>query len=228
MLEYIRENYIELCREIDEAVKKRGGGEVKLVSVTKSGTDEELLSLIEAGAPDIGENRPQELVRRGELLRQNGHTPRLHEIGNLQKNKVRHIIESVYMIHSVDSLELAREIDKRAKAIERRVPILIEVNSGREEAKGGVMPEDAEALFLQIRELDSLIVSGIMTMGPVTDDPENLRPYFRSTRELFDHLNTKYSFEGEPTLSMGMSDSFRVAIEEGSTLVRVGSRIFKK
>lgn len=228
MLKHIKDNYDALCREIDEAVNKRGGGAVKLVSVTKSGTDEELLSLVEAGAADIGENRPQELVRRGELLRTNGFAPKLHEIGNLQKNKVRHIIESVYMIHSVDSLELAREIDKRAKAIGRRVPILIEVNSGREEAKGGVMPEDAEALFLEVRELDSLIVSGLMTMGPVTDDPENLRPYFRSTRELFDHLNTEYGFEGEPTLSMGMSDNFRVAIEEGSTLVRVGSRIFKK
>ena len=228
MLEYIKRNYECLCREIDEAVKIRGGGDVLLVAVTKSGSDEELLALIEAGASDIGENRPQELVRRGELLRAEGHTPRLHEIGNLQKNKVRHIIESVHMIHSVDSLELAKEIDKRAKAIGRRVPILIEVNSGREEAKGGVMPEDAEELFLEVRKLDSLIVSGIMTMGPVTDDPENLRPYFRKTRELFDRLNTTYGFEGKPTLSMGMSDSFRVAIEEGSTLVRVGSRIFKK
>ena len=228
MLKYINENYECLRREIDEAVRKRGGGEVELVAVTKSGTDEELLALLEAGAVDIGENRPQELVRRGELLRSAGYTPRLHEIGNLQKNKVRHIIESVHMIHSVDSLELAREIDKRAKAIGRRVPILIEVNSGREEAKGGVMPEEAEELFLRIRELDSLIVSGLMTMGPVTDDPEDLRPYFRSTRELFDKLNAKYGFEGKPTLSMGMSDSFRVAIEEGSTLVRVGTRIFKK
>ena len=228
MLEYIKRNYDCLRREIDEAVAKRGGGEVELVAVTKSGSDEELISLLEAGAPDIGENRPQELVRRGDLLRAQGYAPRLHEIGNLQKNKVRHIIESVYMIHSVDSLELAREIDKRAKAIGRRIPILIEVNSGREEAKGGVMPEDAEELFLRVRELDSLIVSGIMTMGPVTDDAENLRPYFRSTRELFDKINTNYGFEGKPTLSMGMSDSFEAAIAEGSTIVRIGRSLFEK
>ena len=94
--------------------------------------------------------------------------------------------------------------------------------------KNNVISEYAEALFLQIRELDSLIVSGIMTMGPVTDDPENLRPYFRSTRELFDHLNTKYGFEGEPTLSMGMSDSFDIAVECGSTMVRVGGGLFKQ
>ena len=228
MLEYIRKNYEELKSELEELSLARGNGAVKLVAVTKSGSDEELLALAECGVTDVGENRPQELVRRGALLREAGYTPRLHEIGNLQKNKVRHIIENVAMIHSLSSIDLAREIDRRAEAIGRRVPVLIEVNSAMEEAKGGVAPAEVEEFFLEARKLPSLIISGLMTMGPVSESAEDMRPYFRATRELFDMIETKYGFEGEPTLSMGMSDSYRVAIEEGATLVRVGSKIFKK
>ena len=225
--DYVRKNYEELKKEITLLSEKRGT-EVTLVSVTKSGSDEELVALIEAGASDMGENRPQELVRRGALLKDRGLTPRLHEIGNLQRNKVKSIIESVSLIHSVDGYALAEEISKRACAVGRRVPVLIEVNSAREEAKGGIMPEDAEAFFLKIRELPGICVQGIMTMGPVVDDPEEIRPYFRLTRELFDSVKEKYGFEGGGILSMGMSDSYRVAIEEGSTLVRVGRRLFQK
>lgn len=228
MYEYVKNNYEALLSEIDELARAAGRGAVRLVAVTKSGSDEELIKLAECGASDIGENRPQELVRRGALLREAGYTPRLHEIGNLQKNKVRHIIENVSMIHSLDSLGLAEEINRRAAAVGRRVPVLIEVNSAREAAKGGVMPEDVEALYLEVRKLPQLIVSGLMTMGPVSDNAEDMRPYFKLTRELFDTLNNKYGFEGEATLSMGMSDSYRVAIEEGATLVRVGHKIFHK
>ena len=153
--------------------------------------------------------------------------PALHEIGNLQKNKVKLIIDDVALIHSLDSLELAREIDRRAASIGRRVPVLVEINSAEEEAKGGILPRDAEEFFLEVRKYKNLIVSGFMTMGPVCDDPEDIRPYFRRTREIFDTVRTKYGFEGTPTLSMGMSDSYRVAIEEGSTLVRVGRRLFE-
>lgn len=228
MYEYVKNNYEALLEEIEELSRAAGRGAVRLVAVTKSGSDEELIKLAECGASDIGENRPQELVRRGALLREAGYTPRLHEIGNLQKNKVRHIIENVSMIHSLDSLGLAEEINRRAAAVGRRVPVLIEVNSAREAAKGGVMPEDVEALYLEVRKLPQLIVSGLMTMGPVSDNAEDMRPYFKLTRELFDTLNNKYGFEGEATLSMGMSDSYRVAIEEGATLVRVGHKIFHK
>ena len=225
--DYISKNYRELMREIGELAAKRGG-EVRLVCVTKSGTDEELLALAACGATDIGENRPQELVRRGVLLRAAGYSPRLHEIGNLQKNKVRHIVPSVYMIQSVDSVALATEIDRRAAAIGRRIPVLLEVNSAREEAKGGALPEEVEALARRVRELPNLSVAGLMTMGPVSDDPEDMRPYFRLTKELFDRIKEKGGFEGEGVLSMGMSDSYRIAIEEGATLVRVGHKIFEK
>lgn len=225
--DYIRKNYEELCSEIDLLAKK-AGQEITLVAVTKSGSDEELVALIEAGASDMGENRPQELVRRGELLKEKGLTPRLHEIGNLQRNKVKSIIGSVALIHSVDGVELAEEIGKRASAIGRVVPILIEVNSAKEEAKGGIMPDAVEDFYLKIREIEGISVEGIMTMGPVTDDPEEIRPYFRLTKEIFDRLNEKYGFKNGGILSMGMSDSYRVAIEEGSTLVRVGRRLFQK
>ncbi|MBQ2876473.1 MAG: YggS family pyridoxal phosphate-dependent enzyme [Clostridia bacterium] len=223
---YIKENFDALSLEIAE-YGKRYGRRITLVSVTKSGTDEELVALCRAGASDIGENRPGELARRGVLLREAGLTPTLHEIGNLQRNKVKLIIENVALIHSLDSLSLAEEINKQAAKCGRRVPVLIEINSGREENKGGILPECAEEFFLKVRELPSLSVAGLMTMGSVCTEPEDSRKYFRLTYELYRELSEKYGFEGEGILSMGMSDSYKVAIEEGSTLVRVGRRLFR-
>ena len=225
--EYIHNNFRELSEEI-RALGEQYGREITLVAVTKSGSDEELCALAEAGVLDIGETRPGELRRRGDLLREKGFTPALHEIGNLQRNKVKLIIESVSLIHSLDNLALAKEIDKQAAKVSRQVPVLIEINSAREEQKDGVLPEDAEEFLLEVKKLPSLQVMGLMTMGPVVDDPEKIRPYFKLTRELFDRLNRSCGFEGEGILSMGMSDSYRVAIEEGSTLVRVGRRLFNK
>lgn len=223
---YIEDNLHALRREIDE-LSQEYGREVTLVAVTKSGSDEELVELVRSGAADIGENRPGELRRRGDLLKSAGLTPTLHEIGNLQRNKVKLIIESVGLIHSLDNMALAAEIDKQAARVGRRVPVLIEINSAREEQKDGVLPEDAEDFFLKVRDLPNISVAGLMTMGPVCDEPEEIRPYFRLTRELFDRLNRTYGFEGG-ILSMGMSDSYRIAIEEGSTLVRVGRKLFNR
>lgn len=220
---YINENLRELLAEI--AALRDG---VTLVAVTKSGSDEELLALCRAGITDIGENRPGELARRGALMKEAGFSPRLHEIGNLQRNKVKYIIEDVALIHSLDNFALAEEINKQAGKAGRRVPVLIEINSAGEESKGGIAPSEVEEFFLKVRELPNLAVSGIMTMGPVVDDPEKMRPYFRATKEIFDRLNKTYGFVGEGILSMGMSDSYAVAIEEGATLVRVGRKLFNK
>jgi pyridoxal phosphate enzyme (YggS family) len=214
--------------EIRDLANGLGVKTPKLVCVTKSGSDEELVALIKAGAADIGENRPGEVKRRGDLLREAGYAPRMHEIGTLQRNKIKLIADSVYMIHSVDSFQLAKDINRHAEARGRIIPVLIEVNSAKEEQKSGVMPEDAEKLLYEISELSSIKVSGLMTMGPAVDDPELLRPYFRNTKALFDTLSERYGFGDDPTLSMGMSDSYKVAIEEGSTLVRVGRRLFIK
>ena len=225
-LGYIKSNFDSLASEISLLAEK-AGRQVTLVCVTKSGSDEELLALAAAGACNVGENRPGELKRRGDLLTSTGYRPVLHEIGNLQRNKVRLIIDSVALIHSLDSLALAAEIDKQAKKVGRVVPVLIEINSAREEQKGGVLPEDAEDFLIQLQQFSGISVRGLMTMGPVCEDPEEIRPYFRETRLLFDRLNRTYGFE-EGILSMGMSDSYAVAIEEGSTLVRVGRRLFNK
>ena len=224
--DYIRSNYINLLEEI-ESLGKSAGREITLVAVTKSGSDEELLALAHAGVSDIGENLPGELKRRGELLIKAGYMPRLHEIGNLQRNKVKLIIGEVDLIHSLDSLSLAEEIEKQAKKIGRKVRVLVEINSAREEQKGGITPEEAEDFILKVKELPHIEVAGLMTMGPVCADPEDIRPYFRETKEIFDRLNRKRLFT-EGILSMGMSDSYKVAIEEGATLVRVGRKLFNR
>ncbi len=227
MLEYVKNNYDSLVYEIGE-LSEAAGRPITLVGVTKSGTDEEVLALAECGIGDIGENRPQMLVARRDLLRSSGYSPRLHEIGNLQRNKVKHIIEDVHLIHSLSSYELALEINRQAERVKRRVPVLIEVNSAEESMKGGILPSDVEEFYLKVRELPSLEVSGLMTMGPVCENIEEIRPYFRLTKQIFDKINTTYGFEGQPILSMGMSDSYAIAIEEGATLVRVGTKLFKK
>ena len=226
--DYIKRNYENLKYEIEELSSRLGTQTPTLVSVTKSGSDEELLALASFGALDIGENRPGEVKRRGELLREAKISPRMHEIGTLQRNKIKLIADSVYMIHSVDSFQLARDINRHAEALGRVIPVLIEVNSAREEQKSGVMPEDTERLLSEISNFKNIKVSGLMTMGPATEDGEELRPYFRATKRLFDDLSLKYGFGENPTLSMGMSHSYRVAIEEGSTLVRVGRILFNK
>ena len=223
---YVKSNYLDLKKEIDE-LASRVGREITLVAVTKSGSDDELLALAAAGVENIGENRPQELSRRGDILKDRGYNILLHEIGNLQRNKVKMIIESVELIHSLDSLSLAEEIDKQAKKAGRTVKVLIEINSAREEQKGGVMPEEAESFYLALKKFTSLEIAGLMTMGPVCEEAEEIRPYFRETKELFDRLNRNHGFAGG-ILSMGMSDSYAVAIEEGATLIRVGRKLFNR
>ena len=183
--------------------------------------------LYRCGAANIGENRPQELRRRADLLKEAGHRPTLHEIGNLQKNKVKLIAPDVSLIHSLDSLSLAAEIDKQAKKFDRTIDVLVEINSATEEQKGGILPSEAEEFILALGAFPNIRVMGLMTMGPVVDDPEEIRPYFRETKALFDRLNDKSLLKGE-ILSMGMSDSYMVAIEEGATLVRVGRKLFNR
>ena len=224
---YINENYKMLQREV-ENYERQLGRRITLVAVTKSGTDEELLALAEAGVTDIAENRPGELKRRAELLHAHGYSPRFHEIGNLQRNKVKLVISVASLIHSVDKYELALEISRQATSLGITIPVLIEINSAREELKGGVYPENAESLFLKVRDLPGISVKGIMTMGPALTDPEEMRPYFRLTKKIFDRINECYGFADGGILSMGMSESYAVAIEEGSTLIRVGRKLFDK
>ena len=225
---YIERNLAEVRDDLAKIAAASGRAVPTLVCVTKSGSDEELLALVRAGASDIGENRPQELMRRGELLAGEGFFPSLHEIGNLQRNKVKYIIERASLIHSLDSLSLAEEIDRQAGLRGITARVLIEVNSAAEAAKGGVMPEGVLDFYLALGGFAHIEVCGLMTMGPVCECEEEIRPYFALTKRIFDDINSRHGFVGGGILSMGMSDSYRVAIEEGSTLVRIGRRLFQK
>lgn len=223
---YIKRNLDSLLEDIEIISDRVGVAPPKLVAVTKSGTDEELVALCRAGAAAIGENRPGELARRASLLSEAGFTPELHQIGTLQSNKAKLVCPSAALIHSLDSLSLARELNKQGARLERKIPVLIEVNSAEEAQKGGVLPADTEKFIESLGGFECLELRGLMTMGPAVDDAELLRGYFRATKALFDRLSP--CFTDSPVLSMGMSGSYRVAIEEGSTLVRVGTRLFVK
>ena len=224
---YLEKNLTEILREIKDMEEKYQRS-ITLVCVTKSGSDEELLELARLGADNIGENRPSELVRRGGLLRAEGYSPILHQIGHLQRNKVKLVAGVANLIHSLDSIPLAEELNKQAERLGIRISALIEINSAMEESKGGVAPDEAEEFFLALKKFDRIDVMGIMTMGPALEDKELIRPYFKMTKNIFDKIKSRYGFAGEPILSMGMSESYSIAIEEGANLVRIGRRLFEK
>ncbi len=179
----------------------------------------------ELGIKDIGENRVQELIDKYDKLDLNG--VKLHFIGKLQTNKVKYIIDKVDMIHSVDSIKLAKEIDTRAKKINKTMDVLVEINSGREENKSGILPEEVDSFLEELSRFDNIRVRGLMTIAPVCAEKEDYRKYFRETYSFFiDNLQNKYHNICMDFMSMGMTDSFEVAIEEGSNIVRVGSAVF--
>ena len=227
-IDYIEKNYKDVKKELEEISARVGRPAPTLVCVTKSGSDEELLALAAAGASDFGENRPGEVKRRKDILLAAGFDARMHEIGTLQSNKVKLVLDKAALIHSLSSHSTAKEIEKRAAAMGVVVPVLVEVNSASEESKDGVSPDAARAFIKELDVYGHIKVCGLMTMGPVCESEEEIRPYFRATKELFDELCDSFDFGDAPILSMGMSDSYRVAIEEGSTLVRIGRRLFVK
>ena len=224
----IRERFAEVKRRIDAAAIKSGRSpeDVRLIAVTKTHTPAEINEAIEAGAGDIGENRVQEILEKIEDVK----AVNWHLIGHLQTNKVKQVIDKVCMIHSVDSLKLAKEIDKRASAAGLVMDVLIEINSAMEETKSGIPAGELKQLAKDITEqCENLRLKGIMCIPPMADEPEDSRPYFKEAAELFKDMKT---WELNPErfmpseLSMGMSGDFEVAIEEGATMVRVGSSIF--
>jgi len=224
----VSDRYAEVKRRVEEAAARSGrsADEVTLIAVTKTHPASEINEAIDAGATDIGENRVQEVLEKYDDVK----PVRWHLIGHLQTNKVRQIIDKVVMIHSVDSLKLAREIDKRASAAGLKMDVLIEINSAMEETKSGIAAGDLRALAEEITaECASVRICGLMCIPPMAAEPEDSRPYFREARELFEEMKGWSLPEDRfaPTvLSMGMSGDFEVAIEEGATIVRVGSSIF--
>jgi len=197
---------------------------VELVVVAKNRTAGEIISAIECGACIIGENYVQEAELMRACIASN---VAWHCIGHLQKNKVKKAVVLFDMIETVDSLDLAEEIDKRCAPLGKIMPVLIEVNSGQEPNKSGAMPEDVPALAASIAALKNIKLNGLMTMGPVVDNVEEIRPYFAQTYQLFLKLKQLDIPGVEITcLSMGMTESYRIAIEEGATMVRIGQGIF--
>jgi hypothetical protein len=212
----VRENVLKILSEIPK--------DVVVVAAAKSKTVRDIEDAIGAGITAVGENYLQESKTVIEAI---GNRVAWHFIGHIQKNKVRHIVPLFDMIETVDSLELAALIDQLARKSGKIMPVLIEVNIAREEQKHGVMPEGAAGLIREIGKLLNIRVKGLMTMGPFLDDPSGLRPYFRQTKALFDEIRALHLDDVDMEhLSMGMSDSYRIAIEEGATMVRIGTKIF--
>ncbi len=215
--EAIKQNVARLLAEIPRGVE--------LVAAAKTRTPEAVLTAVEAGIQIIGENYVREAKEAHALV---GTKARWHFIGTFQKHNIRRkAVELFDMIETVDSLEIAREIDRRCAQAEKIMPVLIEVNSGSEPQKAGVLPEDAEQLITDVSGLRSIKVMGLMTMGPYTGDPQDSRPYFIRTRRIFEEIRELALPNVEMKhLSMGMTNSYRVAIEEGANIIRIGTMIF--
>ena len=212
----ISENVKRLLEELPQGVYLEGAA--------KTRTPEEILEAIEAGLEIIGENYVQEAERAFEVV---GDRAKWHMIGHLQSNKAKKAVAIFDMIETVDSMKLARELNKCCGKTGKTMEILIEINSGEESQKAGVRPGDALSLVKEIRELDNTRIMGLMTMGPFAGDPEESRPYFQKTRVIYEEIK-QINLPGVKMeiLSMGMSNSYKVAIEEGANLVRIGTNLF--
>ncbi len=222
----IAENIAKIKQRIRESCLKvgRSPDEVTIVAVTKTVPVDKIKEVINLGIVDIGENRVQELLEKRSSIE----NVRWHFVGHLQTNKVKYIVDFIHLIHSVDSLKLALEIDKRAKKINRVIDILIEVNTSGEKIKYGVKPDEVVELVRQISEnCDFVKIKGLMTVAAFLPNPEDVRPMFKLLREIRDEV-AKFNFKNVEMrhLSMGMSNDFGVAVEEGATLVRIGTAIF--
>ena len=215
----------EIRRRIEAAALRSGRdpGDVRLVAVTKTVGVEGIRKAIDAGVTAFGENYVQEAKEKIEALE--GGDVEWHFIGHLQRNKARDAVRLFEMIHSIDSLRIAEEVDKRARQIGKTMKVLIQVNLSGEESKSGISKDGVEDLIHGIQGMENLSLLGLMTLPPYMEDPEEVRPYFRALRSLRDEMEGKTGMR-LPELSMGMSHDFEVAIEEGATLVRIGSAIF--
>jgi len=217
----IVENLRSVEDRIDKAARKSGRRreEITLVAVTKTRSVDEIREAIACGVTDIGENYVQEAEDK---YAQIGDVVRWHMIGHLQRNKARHAVEFFSLIQSVDSVELAKEIGRRAEAIGKTIDVLVEVRISGEVTKFGVDPDAALSLVDNIVEVSGIRLCGLMGMAPVVDNPEDVRPYFAKLRQLWEKLPD----EQRLYLSMGMTSDFEVAIEEGANMVRIGTAIF--
>ncbi len=218
-LKNIREQMIEACNN-----SNRNISDITLIAVTKTKPVEMILKAIQAGSEHLGENKVQEIIDKYPEIAAD---VKWHMIGHLQTNKIKYIIDKVELIHSVDSLKLAQAIDKEAKKINKVQNILIQVNMAREESKFGIDKNDTENIICEISKLNNLRIKGLMTVAPFVENPEENRPIFKEMLQLYIDINSKnIDNVVMDTLSMGMTNDFAVAIEEGATMVRIGTAIF--
>jgi len=228
----IKENILKIRERISNSCPKiiQGPKSITLVAVSKGRTPEQIKEAIEAGIIDIGENKVKEALIKYKQIMDEGYGARIkwHMIGHLQTNKVKEAVKIFDLIQSVDSLYLGQKIDKQAAKINKIQDILIEVKTSPEATKFGLRPEDTVGVIKELAKLGNINIKGLMTIAPLVDNPERTRPYFRSLKELFEQINAqRITHNALRFLSMGMTDDFEVAIEEGSNMVRLGRAIFE-
>lgn len=218
-LEQVRKNIVEACKAVN-----RDPGEVTLISVSKTKPVSMLQEAYDAGSRDFGENKVQEIMDKYPQLPSD---IRWHMIGHLQRNKIKYIIDKVCMIHSIESVRLAEAVSEEAAKHGRIIPVLVEVNMAGEETKFGIHPEETEAFIREISVFPNIQVNGLMTIAPYTENPEDNRIYFHNLKKLYVDIKEKnIDNVVMSNLSMGMTGDYEVAIEEGATMVRVGTGIF--
>ncbi len=235
----IKERISLICSKINKDPKR-----ITIVAVSKGRTPEQIKEVIEAGITDIGENRVQEAILKYNNLTPNTQYPipiKWHMVGHLQTNKIKEAIKTFELIHSVDSIHLAAEINKQAARINKIQDILIQVNTSSKGAKFGLKPDETVEVIKEIAKLKNINIKGLMTIAPIVDNPEKTRPYFRMLRELKDEIGkfgicpANFNMRRDPAmreklgfgiLSMGMTDDYEVAIEESSNMLRLGRAIF--
>lgn len=228
-MNYIKENLDYIEERILRACEKSGRTreEITLIAVSKTVEADVMNASIDYGVTALGENKVQEIRRKFDDVQKG---PEWHLIGHLQSNKVKYIIDKVDLIHSVDSYKLATEIDKRAAQKSINMPILIQVDVASEESKFGVATEQVIELVKQVVTLDNITVKGLMFIAPFVDNPEEVRDYFKTMKNLFENIKSQIKHDRlhMTSLSMGMTGDFEVAIEEGATHIRVGTGIYGK
>ncbi|MBU1998387.1 MAG: YggS family pyridoxal phosphate-dependent enzyme [Candidatus Omnitrophota bacterium] len=230
----LKDNILKIQKKLSEKCiqLQRSSEGITLVAVSKNRTIDEIKEAVACGIHNIGENRVQEaLLKYKELSTVDSRQSALkwHMVGHLQRNKVRDAVKIFDLIHSVDSLKLAQEINKESCRIGKIQEILIEVNTSGEPGKFGIKPQELSELLKEVGGFNNIKVSGLMTIAPLVDDPQKVRPYFRALKELRDKINSLSLITYPLTLlSMGMSNDFEVAIEEGADMVRIGQAIFER
>jgi pyridoxal phosphate enzyme (YggS family) len=228
----IKDNLTAISNRIAKAAHSanRLPADIKLVAVSKRIPSEKILQVIDHGHCTFGENYIQDALEKIPFIRENQVEKEIsfHFIGKLQSNKAKKAAELFDVIETIDSVKLARTLEKHLTSLNKRITALLQVNIGKEEQKSGIMPKDCEQLLQDLRQFQHLQVTGLMTMPPYCPDPEDARPYFRKLRQLSEKMTAKglLGHHAPVELSMGMSGDFEVAIEEGATVVRIGTAIF--